>query len=242
MDDFDELLTPAPRRGRPTREERERRAQQALADQLKQVEIKRAGAGLTKIKVEDLKFLPVSQNWLAEFFEMEPTTVRKRLKNRCPVAGIAGQNREVYLFHEAIQFLVKPQMTPEQFVKTLNSVDMPPGVNNAFWTAQRTRIRYKLEAQDAWDTEDVLRFLGNTAMELKDALTMSVEEMRQRAKLSDEQCALFETMLDEMRESIAGRLLEIAERGDTVSLYEKPLFGISEDIDPGFDIGGDDEE
>ncbi len=80
-------------------------------------------------------------------------------------------------------------------------------------------------------------------MELKDALTMSVEEMRQRAKLSDEQCVLFEKMLDEMRENIAGRLLSIAERAETTSLYEKRLFGVAEDIDPdaGY-LDGDDEE
>ena len=242
-DDFDDLLTPSPRRGRLTNAEREARAKQALTEQVRRNEVRSAGSGHAKIKVEDLKFLPVSQNWLADFFSMDPTTVRKRLKGKCNPAGLAGHNREVYLFHEAVPFLVKSKMTPAEFVKTLNLVDMPPVINNAFWTAQRTRIRYKLEAQEAWDTEDVLRFLGGTAMELKDALTMSVEEMRQRAKLSDEQCVLFEKMLDEMRENIAGRLLSIAERAETTSQYEKRLFGVAEDIDPdaGY-LDGDDEE
>lgn len=226
----DDLLgAEPPKRGRPSNEERARRAEAAMQQAARQAEIKRAGSGLSKISVEDLKFLPVSQNWLARFFEMDPMTVRKRLAGQCEPLGKSGHNKEVYSFHEAIQYIIVPKMTPEQFVKTLNKANLPPEINNAFWAAQRGRIRYKLEAQEAWDTEDVLSFLGDVAMSLKDSLTMSIEEMRQQAKLDDEQAALFETMLDGMRQNIVDKLMEIPLRRETKSLADKPLFGVSAD-------------
>lgn len=231
-DDFDDLLEPPKKRGRPTNEERQRRLDAQMTDMARQAEIRRSGAGQSRITAEDFQATYVSKNWLSKAFGMEPATVTKRLAG-APAAGKVGHNREVYRLIEVIPFLIKPVMSAEQFVKTLNRADLPPEINNAFWNSQRARIRYKLEAQEAWDTEDVLRFLGETGMELKDALTVSIEEMRQRAKLTDEQAELFEKMLDDMREDIVGRLLRVAEGAETTSMYDKPLFGVSGDIDPG---------
>lgn len=218
----------APKRGRPSNEDRARRAEQQMQDAARQAEIKRAGSGQSRITVEDFKNTYVSANWLHRAGFGDPMTIRKRLEN-APVAGKSGHNREVYRLFDVIPHLVVPKMTPDQFVRTLNKANLPPEINNAFWAAQRGRVRYKLEAQESWDTEDVLSFLGEVAMSLKDSLTMSIEEMRARAKLTDEQAALFETMVDEMRQNIVDKLLEIPGRRETKSLYDKPLFGIAAD-------------
>lgn len=245
-DDFDDLLVPAPRRpGRPTNAERDARAADRLKDAAHQAEIRRAGAGMSKITVEEF-LLPVSKNFLARVTGIDPMTLTKRLRN-CKPCGMAGANRPVYYFHQVLPYIVKPKMSAEEFAKSLNKADLPPEINNAFWNAQRARVRYKIEAQEAWETEDVVRFLGEVAIELKDSLTMAPEEMRQRAKMDDEQIALFEAMLDEMRTAIHDRLLDVAERTPARSMFDKPLFGVSsDDIDttpdlPEWDDGEDEE-
>ena len=245
--DFSDLL------GDDTPPVRSRAAERAerLAEAMKAQEIKRAAAGDTKIKA-DRFFLPVSKRFLANVLHMDISTVTRRLR-RCPCLTKDHKNGrgEVYNFHQALPFLVKPVMTPEEFVKTLNKADLPPEINNAFWSAQRARIRYKLEAQESWETEDVVRLLGEVAGTFKDVTNMLPEELRQRLKLSDDQVTVVEEIINGLKNELAEKLLQIPERSTTPSLFDKPLFGVSENrgIDPAKglpddwdDDGEDDEE
>lgn len=230
-DDFDDLMETPRKRGRPTKAEQEAKRAAALDDAARQALIRRAGAGDSLLTVEDFD-MPVSKNWLARLMHMDPMTATKRLRD-CPVAGKVGHNREVYYFHEALPYLVKPKMTAKQFAESLNKADLPPEINNTFWQAQRARVRYKIEAQEAFESEDVVRLLGEVAITLKDSLTMAPEELRNRAKLSEEQIVIVEGMLDEMRQEMHDRLIRIPAETMTPSLYDKPMFGVSGEVDRG---------
>lgn len=230
-DDFDDLAAP------DSRQERAARRREAAAEAERQADIRKAAIGKTKIDEKEF-FMPVGVNFLVRVLRMDSQTIRTRLRNVQPVSTVGG-NRPVWYFHDVLPHLVKPKMTAEQFARSLNKADLPPEINNAFWAAQRARVRYKIESQEAWETDDVLKVLGEAAMELKDALTMAPEEMRQRCKLNDEQVAALEAMLDEMRLNIHERLVGIAERGATMPMFKKPLFGVSNDINTEPDIPED---
>lgn len=239
-DDFEALLggtepTPPPKkRGRPSNEERARRAAELAADFEHQQEIRRAGSGHTKIN-EDEFFLPVSVNFLARVLRMDPMTVKQRLRGLTPVGNV-GNGRNVYYFHDALPYLVKPKMTAEQFAKTLNKADLPPEINKSFWDSQRSRVKYKIEAQEAWETEDVLQVLGDVAMTIKDSLVMVVEELRNRAKLDDYQTQIVTECIDEIRTEIRKKLIELPAKRATGSMHAKPLFGVSGSIDTQPDV------
>lgn len=223
-DDFDDLL---PRkRGRPSNEERERRRAESAASLEHQKELRAAAVGHQALQLEQFG-QPVPQNFLARLFRMDAMTVNKRLAKCKPAAIIS--NRKVYYFHEAVPYLVKPKMTAEEFARTLNKADLPPDINNAFWMSQRTRVKYKIEAQEAWETEDVMAVLGEVAMIFKDSTTMVVEEMRNRAKLTDDQTDILQECIDELRREIRGKLVDMPAKAHTGSMHEKPLFGISDE-------------
>ncbi|MEG3175881.1 DUF1441 family protein [Sphingomonas sp. RB3P16] len=250
-DDFASLMppeTPVKRRpGRPTREEAAARlaaqvAREAEEDERRarssasinqRAEIVRASTGQQWLK-EEMFGEPVGMNFLIRVMRMDPGTIKTRLQ-RCKPAGQVG-NRTVWYFHEALPFLVKPKMTAEEFARTLNKADLPPEINSAFWTAQRSRVKYKIEAQEAWETEDVLAVLGDVAMAIKDSLTMVVEELRNRAKLTDEQTEIVSTTIDEIRTEMRRKLVDMPSLKQTGSMHSKPLFGISEDINTTPDI------
>lgn len=233
MDDFDALIgTPEPKRrgpGRPTNEERAARQAELMKSAAHRAEIMAAAGGTTKVAFDEFR-MPVNRNWLARLFNMDSMTVRKRLEN-CPVAGTGRANNPVYYFHDAVQYLVKPKMTAEQFARTLNKADLPPEINKSFWDSQRSRVKYKIEAQEAWETEDVLAILGEVAMIFKDATTMVVEEMRNRAKLTDAQTEILAACIDELRTDIRKRLVDMPNHTRRGSMYEKPMFGVSEEPD-----------
>lgn len=250
MDDFDSLLgdqPPRKKRGRPTKEEAERRRLEAQESEgLKRLARAARTGQSSPITPEELRQLPVAKNFFARFFPMDPMVVTKRLAD-CKPFAMEGGGRPVYLFGEALPYLVKPKMTAEQFARTLNKADLPPEINKAFWDSQRSRVKYKIESQEAWETEDVMRVLGEVAMLFKDSTTMVVEEMRNRAKLTDEQTEILQECIDELRKEIRKKLVEMPQKEQTQPLFGKPLFGISGDVEREPDVPetgwyGDDED
>lgn len=244
MDDFESLLgtdEPVPedivadrieaaaasigrkRGGRPSNEERAARAEAALADAARQAEIRRAGAGNAKIKVDELKFLPVSQNWLAEFFNMDPVTVRKRLA-KCTPAGSVGGGRPVYLFHEAVPFLIKPKWDIGAYIRTLNPAELPNSISKVYWEAERIKNKTLIETGEAWPTAKVLDVLGDVFMMIKNRMPVITEEMRD-AGLNDDQLETLQKLTDQFQADLHASLVEMPARRQSYSrLY---------DIDPG---------
>lgn len=225
-DEFEDLLggPVKGRGGRPTREEADRKLQERI--NLAQAV---TGKGLDDVGGVVVLRRPVTTNTLAIVFDHDITTINKRLID-CPF--VTQGNRKLYDFREACSYIVKPKMTPEQFVKTLNKADLPPEINLAFWNAQRAKIKFMLEAGEAWETGDVLAVLGETCMAMKDILTMVPEEMRERAKLTDEQTKLAEQFIDELRATLQQKLVEMPKQKRTPSLLETPLFGTSKEVPP----------
>lgn len=216
-DDFTDLLGgPAPRRGgRPTNAERDKRLAEAMQSASRQAEIRRAGAGHTKIQAEELKDLPVSQNWLAEFFNMSPDTVKKRLA-KCPVAGYVGSGRPVYIFQDTVSFLIKPKWDIATYLKTLNIGDMPLPISKVYWEAERTKNKTLLETGQAWPTSKVLETLGQVFMMIKDRIPLIREGMRDEG-LTDPQSDVLEKLCDQFQRDLHEALVEMPSQQKTFS-------------------------
>jgi hypothetical protein len=236
MDDYSDLIgggdDPAPKKklGRPSKADLAARQAAKEAEEAHQEELRLAAIGRTKLDEGDF-LLPMGTNQLHRILRIDVQTIKKRLANVKPAATL-GANRNVYYFHEVLPYLVKPKWTAEQFARSLNKADLPPEINKAFWDSQRSRIKYKIESQEAWETEDVLRVFGEVFMTVKETLTASIEEMRVKAKLTDEQSRMFEATIDELRDELRSKLVEMPTKSSTTSMFEKPLFGVNEDIEP----------
>lgn len=232
-DQFEDMFGDAPagpakrRPGRPTREEAQERLAAQVADAKARANAA-AGRGMEDIGGIAVLLRPVTKGTLAAVFKMRPETIAKRLI-RCPSVGEGS--RQLYDFVEACGYIVKPQMSPQEFIKTLNTADLPPQINKFFWDSQRTRIRFKLEAQEAWDTADVLEVFGDVFMTIKDVLQMATEEIRERARLNDDQARMFDTYIDELRETLRTKLLHMPAEKQTPSMLDQPLFGTSKTVE-----------
>lgn len=186
--------------------------------------IKSARGGKTLDDVGGLQAMrrPVPANTLAVLFDLNIVTVKKRLTD-CPC--IKDGNFTLYDFREACSYLVKPKMSTAQFIKTLNKSNLPPEINLAFWSAQRARIKFMIEAQEAWDTQDVLDVLTGLFSMMKDHLQMAEEDLRERAKLTDEQAKIVSTYMDDLRRTLREKLVQMPSERQTLSMSEKASFG-----------------
>jgi hypothetical protein len=179
--------------------------------------MKAAASGNTLID-ERVFHMPVSQNFLARIFNMDPMTVNRRLRRVKPI-GFAGgekQKRPLYDFKAACEHLLKPKMDIDTYLATLNPADMPNGVNKTFWEAKRIKLRYEIEAGEAWATPDVLEVFGRMAMTIKSHTQLWTERLRELG-LSDEQSAKFGGMVDAFNTELHTILVEEPSKRQTRS-------------------------
>lgn len=228
-DPFDDLLgggDPAPPASR-----RSRRSSGAAEALQQHIGLKAAASGRGLEDVGGVQALrrPVTINTLATIFEMDPQTVTKRLID-CPHTVQSG--RKLFAFKEACSYIIKPKMTAEQFVKTLNASHLPPDLNKAFWDGQRSRLKYMIEAQEAWETHEVAAALGALCMTVKEALSTMTESMRERANLTDDQTEKFDAGIEDLRNRLAEKLTELADRITAPSMLGRPLFGTGDQAPP----------
>ncbi len=213
---IDDLLGGSPE---PKLSDREQRRLERAAALAKDTAIKAAGRGGTFTEMGVLK-RPVSMNFLAEVFDMDPATVRKRL-TRCPKLGNAGGNRPVYDFKTACSFILPPRMTSDEFIRTLHHAKLPPEVNKTFWQAQRERMRYMRDAGELWHTTDLLNVLGQVNMTFKDRIDMWVEDIRDLKGISDEHVEKIEEMAHALKSDLYESLVTLPGKGETVSIRDK---------------------
>jgi hypothetical protein len=248
-DEFADLLgddAPAPPRNKGGRPTREQAAAKALQERMN---LAAAASGRALEDVGGVQALrrPVTINTLATVFGHDVQTITRRLID-CPFTQHG--NRKLYSFKEACSYIVKPRMTPEQFMKTLNSSHLPPDVNKAVWDGQRSRLKYMIESQEAWETHEVADAMGALCMTVKECHSTMTETMRERARLTDEQAAILDACIDDLKERLAEKLEELAERTQTPAMIGKPLFGApgvsveipQDDEDDEYDDYGDGDE
>lgn len=183
-------------------------------------------------KINELAILtkPVTLPMLAAIFKSNQNTIIRRLID-CPFRTVG--KKKLYDLAEAASYIVKPRMTTDQFIRTLHKANLPPEINLAFWNAQRARLKFKLEAQEAWATEDVLRVFGDVFLLLKDSLQMAEEELRERAKLSDKQVEELASYMDNLRLQLREKLVDMPARQRTPSLADADTFGNGGSLDDG---------
>lgn len=212
-DDIDALigghgsqLTPAPREETP---------QDEIDKILKEI----AGGRGSFVDAGDLK-RPVTQNFLAQVFDMDPATVKKRLLRVKPIGygGTAKQPRPLYDFKVAVSYLVEPKIDLDAYIKSIDPSKLPNHINKFFWEAQRTKLKFMLEARQAWRSEDVLEVFGNVFMLIKDRVQLWAENMREFVKLDDEQFARFTQMTDDLQKELHEELITAPEGKSTPSL------------------------
>lgn len=235
MTGIDDLLGGSPDPSEERKERREERRAQAFLDLERSKAIKAAGNGSgTFVEMGALK-RPVSQNFLAEVFDMDPKTVRMRLV-ACPKLGMAGGNRPVYDFKTACQYLLPPKMSAEQFIKTLHHAKLPPEVNKTFWQGLRERLRFLREAGELWITQDVLKVFGQVNMMFKDRIDMWVEDIRDLRGISDDHVEKIEQMAHALKSDLYEDLVAAPSRGETGSVRDKedPL-NVGEETETEFD-------
>lgn len=190
---------------------RARRQQRAMADDLLDTMVRQKAMGVNPKTggpiVEDM-MAGVTVSWLAQVFGMDPKTVKQRLADCPPLhRRKAGY---VYSLPVAAQYLVKPALSAEQFIKNMKASDLPAHMQDAVWSAMLKRQKWEENAGQLWRTEKVREVLGTTFQTIKFTIQLWADTVEKQKGLTEEQRDLIIKMSDELQAEIHAALVKKA--------------------------------
>ena len=136
---------------------------------------------------------------LSIMFKMDPKTVQAKVSSLVPVGRRRGT--PVYSIPEAAARLVKPAYDIERVIMNMNHSDLPPMLQNAFWSAQKTRAAYEEMIGDLWRTSRVVRMISVLFNSVRMILLLLPDTIEREAGLTREQKAV-------VRRVVEGALVE----------------------------------
>lgn len=158
-----------------------------------------------KLDISDV-FAGVSVTWLAHAFQMDANTVKKKLA-QCPELRRERTTR-LYSLRQAAAYLVAPKVDIAQWIKTLNPKDLPPLLQDSYWSAALKRQSFEEKAGDLWRTHEVLEVLGELAKEIKTAVTLWGDNVQRVTGLNDKQMAVLTEQQDGLLSTIHRVMVE----------------------------------
>ena len=149
--------------------------------------------------VEDM-MAGVTVSWLSQVFGMDPKSVKAKLADCPPLhRRKAGY---VYSLPVAAQYLVKPALSAEQFMKSIKQSDLPASMQQMFWDAALKRQKWEENAGQLWRTEKVREVLGSTFQTIKFTMQLWTDTLERQVGLTQEQRDLLVKLVDELQAEI----------------------------------------
>lgn len=157
----------------------------------------------------------VSAAWLGHVFGMDKNTIKKKLA-KCEIAGKNGQT-PLYRIKDAAAWLIPPKVDIETYIKSMRPQDVPPTLNDAYWSAMGRRQKVLEAAGDLWRTPDVLGVFGEAALKIKSTIQLWTDEVERVHGLTDAQREMLVRMADGLQQDIHDIFITAPAKGETRS-------------------------
>ncbi len=204
------------RRGRPTKAVVRRAAQvlEGLVAARKTEAVAPVNDDISVLGIADVQH-GVSIGTLSQIFGMDPTTIRKRLRD-CP-AILRRKAGYLYDMKVAAQYLVTPVFDIEEYMKTMRPADLPTHLQEAYWSAMRKKQQWEVDARRLWLTEDVVRKFGEVFQHIKFAMQLWPDNVERAIGITPEQRTLLIGMGDALQKEIHEKLIGMQHADSTPS-------------------------
>lgn len=218
-----------PRRGRPPKPETVRRvegAQRILGEMiaLRRQERERGDEEQVHMTVSDV-YHGVTVSWLGNVFNMDPATVKKRLKD-CPPLH-RRKTGFVYDLKVAAPYLVKPAIDLQEYLRTMKVSELPINLQEAYWSAMQKRQAWEEKAGHLWKTESVLEVLGDVFQTIKFTMQLWPDNIERHLGLPPEVRTMLTGMIDEMQKELYIKLKEMPAAKRTASSIAESDHGLA---------------
>lgn len=156
----------------------------------------------------------VSVSWLANVFRMDHNSVKKKLAD-CPELQKGKGGAPLFDVAIAAQYLVKPKVDINAFVRSLRPADLPPYLQSEFWEAQNKRQKWEENAGDLWRTEKVIEVFGDAFKLMKETMNLWVDGLARKSGVTEDQRRLLTAEIDALQDELHKRLVDLQRKKKT---------------------------
>lgn len=154
--------------------------------------------------------------WLSTVFRMPLARVKELMRTARPVK-VSSRGTKFYDIVEAAQFLVKPKLSTEEFLKTVRKTDLPDHLKESFWNAKLKEQKFRRLAGELWTTESVMNFIGETFKTIKNTTMLWSDTVESAHGITDEQRNTILELKDHLLEDLASSVKDQAAENTTLS-------------------------
>lgn len=189
-----------------------------------QREVNLAASGRAKVSAKNLRF-PVTQNWIAEFLDVDVSVVKRRLARVKPhtYGGTGANKRPLYIIPDVLPYLIKSEMDTITAIETTHPNDLPPFINLAVWNAKNARLKYELDAGRVFDGEDCLSLFADVHKTIADTIKLWETQltMTSQGKTADDFLNNLGTLIEDLIKTLYEKLIEKPNLRVTQSIFDK---------------------
>lgn len=138
---------------------------------------------------------------LGEIFGLDHKEVNKRITGRVTAVGGSGKILR-YRIRDAAPYLCEMNTDPEEMLKRLSAMKLPPVLQDAFWKAQISRQKWELTRGELWKTERVFEVIASAFKVVRMTILMFTDTVEQRTELTEEQRRIIMSLGDGLLESL----------------------------------------
>jgi hypothetical protein len=163
----------------------------------------------------------VTLSWLCQVFKVSQYDAKKRLRD-CPTKPAQdGRVQAVYDVAEAAKYLVAPVHDIDEYMKTIKASDLPPHLQESYWSMMNKKQKWEENAGQLWRTEKVLEVLGDVFQLVKGSIQLWPDAVERSAGLNATQKASLRAQCDGLQKDIHQRLLQMPEDKATAASIDE---------------------
>ena len=161
---------------------------------------RRTGRTNNDTAVHGLIYDGASINQIAAMFGMANTEVAGKLRSLAPAGVRSGY--PIYAVKEAAEYLLKPRVDIEKYIRKVGMKDLPTTLQKDLWTALNGQLKFE-EAQGAvFRAERISLTLSEVFKTVRMRLLLAPDEAERQGVMSSETVAWFRGYIDDTMRSL----------------------------------------
>ncbi len=147
-----------------------------------------------------------SVNQIAAMFGMNNTEVARKLRS-LPPSGVRS-GFPIYKVKEAAEYLLKPRVDVEDYIRKIGVKDLPPALQKDLWAAMNGQLKFEEAQGNVWRTERVQAIWAEWCKTVRMTLLLAPDEAERDGRLPPEFYPWFRNFIDRMLATLHAQVVE----------------------------------
>lgn len=183
---------------------------------------RRSGRTNNDAAVHGLIYDGASVNQIAAMFGMSNTEVARKLRSLAPSGVRSGY--PIYAIKEAAEYLLKPRVDIEEYVRKSGMKDLPPTLQKDLWAALNGQLRFEEAQGGVFRAERIMEAWAEWCKTVRMQLLLAPDAAEREGKMSPEAYTWFrgyiDSVLHTLKEAVEESMAKMGMQASGIIDYE----------------------